>query len=266
MRFSINFNYCLFTITTMGTSEEEEEEEYLVHVEFDSLLDSDTFEDPNLFFKVIGIDSEKPILQIGDQVFTGTYNDIPGTSLFFEEDENKVEDDAVFAKTAERTLKYKYKTRKSLVMRRVFIKKKDLNPSNSENTKHDEMMEDDEINEMYQLGMSGEKIAGRKSDIQMELAGVVEEGVKHQGKQKKTSVVDKENKKCDETKKSVKKVKSNIEPVAGPSWAPDITPDSKEVLDTTINADEMSRLIAEQMTLESDINLQNSSLGDEKTK
>ncbi|KAK7864747.1 hypothetical protein R5R35_005832 [Gryllus longicercus] len=255
----------------MGT-EEEEEEEYLVHVEFDSILDSETFKKQNLFFKVIGIDSEKPVMQIGDQVFTGQYRDIPGTSLFFEEDDAKVADDAVFAKTADTTLRYEYKTRKSLVMRRVFIKKKGLSSANS-SAAHDLTMKDaEEMDVSDNMAFSGHAMGSESllgSELGMEISGVKLETPMNFSQRDVQSVpqkpaVEKSNASAKSvTENPTKNTKCSIEPVAGPSWAPDISPvDCDEMFEelptSTVNADEMSRLIVEQMTLESDIKMQNS--------
>lgn len=47
--------------------EDVEEEEILVYMQFDSKLDSDLLQ-PHTPFKIIGVDSEKPVLQLGNQV------------------------------------------------------------------------------------------------------------------------------------------------------------------------------------------------------
>lgn len=46
---------------------EYEEEEVLVHVEFDCEVDSGMF-NADLPFKIIGIDSQKPLMQVGNKV------------------------------------------------------------------------------------------------------------------------------------------------------------------------------------------------------
>lgn len=50
-----------------------EEEEILVYMQFDSKLDSDLLQ-PHTPFKIIGIDSEKPVLQLGNQVCLTHFN------------------------------------------------------------------------------------------------------------------------------------------------------------------------------------------------
>ena len=52
---------------TSNQSDSEEEEEILVYMQFDSKLDSDLLQ-PHTPFKIIGVDSEKPVLQLGNQV------------------------------------------------------------------------------------------------------------------------------------------------------------------------------------------------------
>ncbi|KAJ9591047.1 hypothetical protein L9F63_012097 [Diploptera punctata] len=105
-------------------SSSEEEEELLIHVEFDGMLEKGVLEQRPVFFKMIGIEGSKPVMQIGNQTFTGEYSDIVGTSLFFEEDPAPAGGDPVFTKTPEHQLRYFCKTRKMLKMSRVFLKKK----------------------------------------------------------------------------------------------------------------------------------------------
>lgn len=108
----------------MGTDDElsEDEEEILVYVEFEELADSNVFSDKNLELDMIGIDTEHPIMQINGKFYEGTYEDDCGTYMFFTKDDNPVVNDPVFDVAP--NLKYFAKTRKSLKMRRVFIKPK----------------------------------------------------------------------------------------------------------------------------------------------
>jgi hypothetical protein len=50
-------------------SSSEEEEEFLVHVEFDGVLEKDVLDRSPVFFKVIGIEGKRPVMQIGNQVY-----------------------------------------------------------------------------------------------------------------------------------------------------------------------------------------------------
>lgn len=49
-----------------------EEEEFLVYVDIDSTISKNQIEDPSCEMKIIGLESEKPILQINNKIFEGT--------------------------------------------------------------------------------------------------------------------------------------------------------------------------------------------------
>lgn len=53
-------------------SEDEETEELLVYIEFDQVLDDEIFE-RSPAFKIIGLESDEPYLQIDNQVFNFYY-------------------------------------------------------------------------------------------------------------------------------------------------------------------------------------------------
>lgn len=122
--------------TDASDDEEEDEdedvevEEILVYMQFDSKLDSDLLQ-PHTPFKIIGVDSEKPVLQLGNQVFEGNWNDTVGTAVFFEENPSASPGDPVFMKSPPLTLNYHSKTQKSLVMSRIFVRPKDENDTDS---------------------------------------------------------------------------------------------------------------------------------------
>lgn len=101
-----------------------EEEEILVYMQFDTKLDSDLLQS-HTPFKIIGIDSDKPVLQLGNQVFQGNWSDTIGTAVFFEENPSASSGDPVFTKNPPSTLNYHSKTQKSLVMSRIFVKPKE---------------------------------------------------------------------------------------------------------------------------------------------
>lgn len=121
------------TVQSDDDDEEEEEndddvevEEILVYMQFDSKLDSDLLQ-PHTPFKIIGVDSEKPVLQLGNQVFEGNWNDTVGTAVFFEENPSASPGDPVFMKSPPITLNYHSKTQKALIMSRIFVKPKENN-------------------------------------------------------------------------------------------------------------------------------------------
>ncbi|XP_021568527.1 general transcription factor 3C polypeptide 6 isoform X3 [Carlito syrichta] len=68
-----------------GEEEEEEEEEQLVLVELSGIIDSDFLSKCENKCKILGIDTERPILQVDSYVFAGEYEDTLGTCVIFEE-------------------------------------------------------------------------------------------------------------------------------------------------------------------------------------
>lgn len=49
-------------------SSSEEEEEFLVHVEFNGMLEKDVLDRSPVFFKMIDVEGKRPVMQIGNQV------------------------------------------------------------------------------------------------------------------------------------------------------------------------------------------------------
>ncbi|XP_067000210.2 general transcription factor 3C polypeptide 6 [Anabrus simplex] len=283
-----------------GEDEDVEEEEYLVHVEFDGLLDSNILNRPNVFFKLIGVDTDKPVMQIEEQVFTGEYRDVVGTALFFEEDPAPKVDDPVFGKNHDTQLRYVCKTRKSLLMSRVFLKAKgkdddmetmDDKPSDEDNgcenasSDQDQMCGVDRLQNVsdkpvqescdedfqYSTGtLSSKQSEGPSRECSSELSqgssvessiepleGTCENQVKSESEGSRD-----EPKLLDISRSAPNPVDmvSSFEPIPGPSWAPDIPAFQLGVMQGQSyekSADHVSRLIAEQMTIASDINLQN---------
>lgn len=110
----------------MASDSEYEEEETLVMVELNGVIDSEIFaQDSFDKFKILSIDSDHPVLQVENFVFSGDYEHTMGTAVFFEEEDKRVKKcDPVFCKKPLRMLKYVYKTNKKLTMKRVFISDK----------------------------------------------------------------------------------------------------------------------------------------------
>ncbi|XP_060046608.1 general transcription factor 3C polypeptide 6 isoform X2 [Erinaceus europaeus] len=71
---------------SLGDGEEEEEVEQLVLVELSGIIDSDFLSKCEKKCKILGIDTERPILQLDSYVFAGEYEDALGTCVIFEED------------------------------------------------------------------------------------------------------------------------------------------------------------------------------------
>ncbi|XP_075410782.1 general transcription factor 3C polypeptide 6 isoform X1 [Tenrec ecaudatus] len=99
----------------------EEEEEQLVLVELSGIIDSDFLSKCENKCKILGIDTEKPIMQVDNYVFAGEYEDTLGTCVIFEEDGEEHVDAEGNNKTM---LKYKCHTMKKLNMTRTLLTEK----------------------------------------------------------------------------------------------------------------------------------------------
>lgn len=118
-----------------GSESEYEEEETLVMVDLHGVIDSELFsQDCFNKFKILGIDTDQPILQVENFMFTGEYAQTMGTAVMFEEEEKRVKkSDPVFCKKPPRMLKYVCKTNKKLNMKRVFVSEKAKEGEGEEN-------------------------------------------------------------------------------------------------------------------------------------
>ncbi|KAG7454798.1 hypothetical protein MATL_G00263500 [Megalops atlanticus] len=99
--------------------EEWEEEEQLVVVELSGIIDSDFLTKCQGKVKIVGIDTEQPIMQVGRYVFAGEYEDVLGTCVVFEEKQGS---DA--RPEASPQLRYRCHTVKKLMMQRTFLTEK----------------------------------------------------------------------------------------------------------------------------------------------
>ncbi|XP_069485669.1 general transcription factor 3C polypeptide 6 isoform X2 [Ambystoma mexicanum] len=88
-------------------------------VELSGILDTDFLDRCENRCKILGIDTERPILQVDKYVFAGEYADTLGTCVIFEEDPDHVENDGSAPQ-----LKYKCHTMKKLHMTRTFLTEK----------------------------------------------------------------------------------------------------------------------------------------------
>lgn len=118
--------------------DDEEEEEQLVMVELSGILDSDFLEKCENRCKILGIDTEKPILQVDKYVFAGEYSDTLGTCVIFEEDPDHVEND-----DSAPQLKYKCHTMKKLSMTRTFLVEKKEGEESSGGVEYFQFKEND---------------------------------------------------------------------------------------------------------------------------
>ncbi|KAM6280650.1 general transcription factor 3C polypeptide 6 isoform 2-T2 [Porphyrio hochstetteri] len=93
--------------------------EQLVMVELSGIIDSDFLEKCENKCKILGIETERPILQVDRYVFAGEYEDTLGTCVVFEEN---TEHDAEGNQKVQ--LKYKCHTMKKLNMTRTLLTEK----------------------------------------------------------------------------------------------------------------------------------------------
>uniref|UniRef100_A0A8C4QSW0 General transcription factor IIIC, polypeptide 6, alpha n=1 Tax=Eptatretus burgeri TaxID=7764 RepID=A0A8C4QSW0_EPTBU len=91
--------------------------------------------------KILGVDTEQPVLQIGGLFFTGEYQDAIGTCVVFKEKE-------LLAGAEHPGLRYFCHTRKKLVMNRTFLSEKE-----SDNTSR-RMLDLDSIGDFSAAGCS----------------------------------------------------------------------------------------------------------------
>ncbi|VFV35339.1 general transcription factor 3c [Lynx pardinus] len=96
------------------------QDEQLVLVELSGIIDSDFLSKCENKCKILGIDTERPILQVDSYVFAGEYEDTLGTCVIFEENVEHGD-----AEGSNRTvLKYKCHTMKKLSMTRTLLTEK----------------------------------------------------------------------------------------------------------------------------------------------
>nr|XP_055066495.1 general transcription factor 3C polypeptide 6 [Misgurnus anguillicaudatus] len=94
--------------------DEWEEEEQLVVAELSGMINSDLLSSRQGACKIVDIDSEQPMLQVGRYLFAGEYEDAIGTCVIFEEGHRD-------GANSNPTLKYKCHTMKKLMLQRTFL-------------------------------------------------------------------------------------------------------------------------------------------------
>ncbi|XP_041961830.1 general transcription factor 3C polypeptide 6 [Alosa sapidissima] len=94
--------------------DEWEEEEQLVVAELSGIINSEFLTKCRGKCKIVDIDSDQPIMQVGRYVFAGNYEDALGTCVILEEQGDAGNPD----------LKYKCHTMKKLMMQRTFLTEK----------------------------------------------------------------------------------------------------------------------------------------------
>jgi len=102
----------------------ETDEECLLQVSVSGILQEDLSQLTRDQFSFLDIQSDRPLVTIGNQVFVGEYQDTVGTSVFFTQAENTTPRDQVFSHKPGIEVKYLNSTRKKLVLKQVFLNKK----------------------------------------------------------------------------------------------------------------------------------------------
>ncbi|CAK6951150.1 general transcription factor 3C polypeptide 6 isoform X1 [Scomber scombrus] len=105
--------------------DEWEEEEQLVVVELSGIINNDFLSKCRTTCKILDIDSDKPMMQVGQYVFAGEYEDALGTTVLFEEEPHKGKADSG------PELKYMCHTVKKLMMQRMFLTEKKESETNT---------------------------------------------------------------------------------------------------------------------------------------
>ncbi|XP_028307223.1 general transcription factor 3C polypeptide 6 isoform X2 [Gouania willdenowi] len=111
---------------------DDEWEEELVVVELAGIINNDFSSKYFNTCKILDIDSEKPMMQVGQYVFAGEYEDTLGTCVLFEEIPKKGKPNS------SPNLKYMCHTAKKLVMQRVFLTEKKTTESDTGSSNHSE--------------------------------------------------------------------------------------------------------------------------------
>ncbi|XP_007643595.1 general transcription factor 3C polypeptide 6 isoform X1 [Cricetulus griseus] len=119
--------------------EEIEEVEQFVLVELSGIIDSDFLSKCENKCKILGIDTEKPILQVDSYVFAGEYEDTLGTCVIFEEGVERVDPEG----TDKTVLKYKCHTMKKLSMTRTLLTEKKEGEENIDGVEWLQMKDND---------------------------------------------------------------------------------------------------------------------------
>ncbi|XP_054631304.1 general transcription factor 3C polypeptide 6 isoform X2 [Dunckerocampus dactyliophorus] len=115
---------CIVTSVIMNMDDEWEEEDQLVVVELSGVINNDILSKPGSTCKILDIDSEQPMMQLGQYVFAGEYEDALGSCILFEEGPGKGK------ANSGPELKYKCHTIKKLMMQRIFLTDKKENEAN----------------------------------------------------------------------------------------------------------------------------------------
>ena len=99
-------------------------------VEFAGNTGSDALNQENISIKILGIEKDKPIIQIGNQLYEGKYYESLGTEMFVREVEAGPPSDTLFDVKLKQKLEFYGKATTKLVVSRAFVRPVNIsNPS-----------------------------------------------------------------------------------------------------------------------------------------
>ncbi|XP_055931982.1 serine-rich adhesin for platelets-like [Argiope bruennichi] len=106
-----------------NSDSEYETEETVVLVELNGIIDTDLLLQPQPLTKILGIDTDEPLLQIGNCLFKGEYEDTLGTVVVYEPVDGSNKDGP---ESVESDFKFLCKTDTKLTMKRCFPQEKSM--------------------------------------------------------------------------------------------------------------------------------------------
>lgn len=120
-------------MNSLEMEDEWEEQEQLVVVELSGVINSDFLSKCQTTCKILDIDSERPMMQVGQYVFAGEYEDALGTCVLFEEVPRRANGGP--------SLQYMCHTIKKLRMQRIFLTEKRANETTAADGHDDRQQE-----------------------------------------------------------------------------------------------------------------------------
>ncbi|KAF2893897.1 hypothetical protein ILUMI_12274 [Ignelater luminosus] len=113
-------------------TQEYEEQDVYVLLDFQGKDSSRLLKQPNIYFRMLNLNESKPVVEIGEDIYEGTYDDAVGTNVYFEECEDPPPNQNAFEAITPITLNYLLKQTKILKMEKIGIKAKpvmNMNPT-----------------------------------------------------------------------------------------------------------------------------------------
>ena len=111
---------------TLQSNIDSQEEEFLVLIEFTDSNEAKYSQENSNKFKVLEIENKSPIIQIGNRLYSGEYQNNIGTYLFFNQNNFKnIEHEELEEENQASSSSYSGKTYKKLVLNRLYLKPKE---------------------------------------------------------------------------------------------------------------------------------------------